>query len=59
MDYPELEAEKIYEAIREGTHDAVWRMIRNATDMPCADFFDMIKEGTRDAILEMKLEAEE
>jgi hypothetical protein len=50
--YPELNPEKIYEAIRQGTYDAIWQMINNATDAPCADFFDSIKEGARLAVSE-------
>ena len=41
---------KFYEAVRQGVHDAVWRMITNATDMPCTDFFDAIQEGVATGI---------
>lgn len=42
--------ELLYDAIRKGVADAIWRMATNATDMPCADFYDMIKEGVREGM---------
>lgn len=52
--YPDLDPEKIYEAIKDGTCLAIWRMITNATDMPCADFFDTVKDGVKEAMMELK-----
>ncbi len=44
-----LEAEKVYEAIAEGVERAIWRMITNATDMPCQDFYDTIHKAAKEA----------
>jgi hypothetical protein len=38
-----LDPERIYQSIEEGVYRAMWQMITNATDMPCADFYDSIK----------------
>jgi hypothetical protein len=40
-----MEDDRFYHAVREGVADAMWRMITNATDMPCADFFEMVRKG--------------
>lgn len=45
-----LDPEKVYKAIREGVEDAMWRMIRSATDMPGDDFYYFVKEGVKEAI---------
>ena len=37
--------ELMFEAIRQGVADAIWRVATNATDAPCKDFYDTIKEG--------------
>ena len=37
--------DKVYEAIRQGVDSAIWRMITNATNMPCSDFFDAVQRG--------------
>jgi hypothetical protein len=42
--------ELLYEAIRQGMADAIWRVATNATQMPCADFYDTIKEGVEKAM---------
>lgn len=42
-------AEQIVEAIRDGVRAAMWQMITNATDMPCADFYDTIEKAVRQA----------
>lgn len=44
-----LDPEKVYEAISKGVEDAIWRMITNATDAPCQDFYDSIEKGAREA----------
>jgi hypothetical protein len=41
---------EILKAVRDGVADAMWRMMTNATSMPCADFYDSIKEGVEKAI---------
>jgi hypothetical protein len=51
--FPLLDEDKIYRAIREGVHDAIWHMITNATQMPCADFYDTIKDAAREAFSKM------
>lgn len=48
--FDNLSDEQILEAIRKGVHDAMWQMITNATQMPCADFFDTLKQGIHDGI---------
>ena len=50
MDLSNLDQERVYEAISKGVEDAMWRMITNATDAPCNDFFESIKEGVSAAI---------
>lgn len=52
MKLPMISKEELLDAIREGVHDAVWRMITNATSMPCHDFYDMVKEGVAMGIKE-------
>lgn len=44
-----LEPEKVYDAISKGVENAIWRMITNATDMPCADFYDSIQKAATEA----------
>ncbi len=51
--FPPLDPDKIYHAIGQGVHDAIWDMITNATQMPCADFYDTIKEAAREAFSQM------
>ena len=41
----DLDPEKFYEATAAGVDRALWRMITNATQMPCTDFYDTIKEA--------------
>jgi hypothetical protein len=54
--FPALDPDKVYRAISQGVYDAIWRMITNATQMPCADFYDTIKEAAREAFSQMDLE---
>ncbi len=44
-----LDPDKVYEAIAEGVDRAIWRMINNATAMPCQDFYDTIEKAAREA----------
>lgn len=37
--------ELLYDAVRGGIADAIWRIATNATQAPCEDFYDMIREG--------------
>lgn len=57
------EGEAILEAIAEGVDRAIYRMITNATDMPCADFYDTIEKAARasiyNAVSEKKFKDEE
>jgi len=40
-----IDDDRFYEAIRDGVADAMWRMMTNATDAPCADFYEHVKQG--------------
>lgn len=44
------ESDEVLEAITEGVDRAVWRMITNATDMPCADFYHHVQKGVEKAL---------
>jgi regulator of replication initiation timing len=50
----QLDPERIYKAIQDGVHDAIWQMITNNTDMPCADFYDTVKSAATKAFSEME-----
>jgi hypothetical protein len=50
---PTVTKQELLDAIRDGVYDAVWQMIRNATDAPCADFFEMVKQGVTEGICSM------
>lgn len=43
--------ELLYDAIRKGVADAIFRVATNATDAPCADFYECIKEGVREGVM--------
>jgi hypothetical protein len=47
-----LDADEVYQAIRDGVHDAMWQMITNATHMPCHDFYDTLKDAVEKATYE-------
>ena len=49
INYDDLDKQEIYNAITEGVDRAMWRMITNATDMPCHDFYDTIKDAAEKA----------
>lgn len=42
----------IYRAFSEGVAAAIWRAMNNATDAPCADFYDAITNGVAKGIEE-------
>jgi hypothetical protein len=46
----------LFEAIRAGVADALWRVATNATSMPCHDFYDMIKDGVADGMARVNAE---
>jgi hypothetical protein len=52
-----LDPERVYEAIADGVHTAIWRMITNATSAPCADFYHHVKQGVADAIAAMNFDS--
>lgn len=45
-----LSRDDMMEAISEGVRRAIWEIANNATDAPCADFYDAIKAGTESGI---------
>ena len=45
------EAGQILESIRKGVEDAMWRMITNATNCPCGDFFHFVQQGVSEGII--------
>ena len=53
-----LEPKRVYEAIAEGVDRAIWRMITNATDMPCRDFYDTVEKATREAFEKVSVNVE-
>lgn len=52
---PTVSKQELLNAIRDGVADAMWRMITNATDMPCADFYDFVKDGVAEGIRQIDL----
>jgi hypothetical protein len=40
---------RYYDAIAEGVYRAMWEMITNATDAPCADFYATIERAAEAA----------
>ena len=49
----ELSKDELKEAVTEGVRRAFWDMITNATQAPCADFFDSVKDGVKEAVERM------
>lgn len=47
--------ELLFDAIREGTYQAIWHMITSGTAMPCADFYDTVGRAVEKAVRELKL----
>ena len=37
---PAVSKQELLDAIRDSVHDAMWRMITNASSAPCSDFYD-------------------
>jgi hypothetical protein len=52
---PTVSKQELLNAIRDGVADAMWRMITNATDAPCADFYDFVKDGVAEGIARLDL----
>jgi hypothetical protein len=46
-----MDEDRFYEAVADGVERAMWRMITNATQMPCEDFYDTIKEAAEKALI--------
>jgi hypothetical protein len=46
--------ELLFDAVRQGVRDAMWKLMTNATQMPCADFYEAIQEGTAEGIARVK-----
>lgn len=42
----------LYRAFAEGVSAAMWRMMTNATDAPCADFYEAVTNGIAKGIEE-------
>lgn len=53
MDFEDLDEEKVYEAIRQGVADGIFRIATNASDMPTHDFFNSIKDGVKAAVKDL------
>lgn len=50
MEDIDITKQEYIEAIKEGVARGIFRIASNATDMPCADFYDSIKKGVENAI---------
>ena len=50
---PSVTKQEMLDAIREGVHDAMWRMITNATDAPCKDFYATIGDAVERAMIKV------
>lgn len=46
----DLPHEIIHDAVRLGMREAIWMMITNATDAPCADFYEAVRQGVNEAL---------
>ena len=42
------------DAVESGVKSAIWELATDATDMPCADFYESIKSGAESAIKGIK-----
>lgn len=49
---PDMDGVRLDRAISDGVHSAMWRMITNATQMPCADFYEAVTNGIAKGIEE-------
>lgn len=45
-----LDQKKLFDAIRDGIADGLFRIATNGSSMPTHDFFDSIEEGVRKGI---------
>jgi hypothetical protein len=52
-----LDQDRLFEAIRMGVADGIFRIATNGSDMPTADFFEAIEKGVRVAVEGMDLES--
>jgi len=48
----DLTTEQVMKAISIGVERAIYDVARNATDMPCSDFYESIKKVIKEAIKE-------
>jgi hypothetical protein len=55
MKLPTISKQELLGAIRDGVAEAMWRMITNATDAPCADFYNFVKDGVAEGIKRLDL----
>lgn len=55
ISYEPLTNQQLYDAVRDGVDNAFWRMITNATSMPCHDFYDTIKRAAQEAFEKVAL----
>jgi hypothetical protein len=42
--------ELLFDAVRQGTQEAIWKLATNATGMPCHDFYASIQDGVEPAM---------
>lgn len=47
-----MSGEKQFEAMKQGTKEAIVEAMRGVSDMPGSDIFDSIKEGMKEAALQ-------
>lgn len=47
-----MQADKHFDAVREGAKEAILEAMRGITDMPGTDTFQFIKEGVKEATLQ-------
>lgn len=51
---PPISVEHLMEAITEGVRQAMWKMITNATDAPCGDFYEAVTNGVEKGVIQVK-----
>lgn len=51
---PSISVEMVIEAIAEGVRLAMWKMITNATDAPCGDFYEAVTNGVEKGMVRIK-----
>lgn len=42
---PDMGNGRLHKAIADGVENAMWRMMTNATDAPCQDFYEAVTNG--------------